>query len=232
MFELRLTRLCGVLAVGLVCVGLMASCATPGFSFTKSDAGATLPHCQDSEVDDGESDVDCGGSCAPCALTQRCNAASDCKEGTCTDGTCQAAGCTDGVQSGSETDVDCGGGACKPCAVGLACSAGTDCQTGVCGAGGCAAPSCSDRVQNGNESDIDCGGPDCSACIAGQGCLTPSDCVGGDCTSSKCALSCSSGLANCDGDATNGCETNLHTDADHCGDCATPCSLPNAVAAC
>src|SRR5450432_491562 len=232
MFELRLARVSGVLAFGLVCAGLIASCATPGFSFANSDAGATLPHCQDSEVDDGESDVDCGGSCAPCALTQRCNVAEDCKEGTCTGGSCQAAGCTDGAQSGTETDVDCGGGACKPCAVGLACGAGSDCQSAVCAMGACAEPTCNDRVQNGNESDVDCGGPDCSACISGQGCLTPSDCVGGDCTSSKCALSCGAGLANCDGDAANGCETNLRTDADHCGDCATPCSLPNGVAAC
>jgi hypothetical protein len=232
MFEHGLTRVASV--VGLVFVGAcaLASCATPSFSFGEPDAGATLPHCQDSQIDDGESDVDCGGTCAPCALSQRCNSQGDCKDGTCTGGSCQAAGCTDGVQSGTETDVDCGGGACKPCADGLGCASGSDCTSGVCGGSSCATATCNDRAKNGTESDVDCGGADCSACISGQGCLTPSDCVGGDCESGKCALACGAGTANCDGDAQNGCETNLRTDADHCGDCATPCSLPNASAAC
>jgi len=229
MFELSLTRFAS--AIGLACVCLFAACSAPNFAFAPDDAGVT-PHCRDSEVDDGESDVDCGGTCAPCALTQRCNTSEDCKDGSCVGGTCQAAGCTDGMQSGTETDVDCGGGACKACAVGLGCNAGSDCVSDVCARNICAQPTCSDRVLNGNETDIDCGGPDCSACISGQGCLTPSDCVGGDCTSGKCALSCGAGSANCDGDSKNGCETNLRTDADHCGDCATRCSLPNAAAAC
>jgi hypothetical protein len=234
MFELKLARLLGVMAVGSVSAGmLLASCTTPSFSFVDVDAGTdTLPHCLNAQRDEGESDVDCGGSCAPCALTQSCNTTADCKDSDCTDGTCQAAGCSDGAQTGTETDVDCGGGSCKPCAVSLGCVEGTDCQSGVCSSQACADPTCNDRVKNGDESDIDCGGTDCSSCIAGQGCLTPSDCVGNDCTAGKCALSCAAGTANCDGDAKNGCETNIRTDADHCGDCATACSLNNASATC
>ncbi len=48
--------------------------------------------------------------------------------------------CSDGVQNGNETGVDCGGPDCPAC------------------------PTCSDGVQNGNETGIDCGGPDCPAC--------------------------------------------------------------------
>ena len=43
--------------------------------------------------------------------------------------------CTDGVQNGDETDVDCGGG-CDPCVDGLLCSEHADCE-GVCVLGVC-----------------------------------------------------------------------------------------------
>ena len=211
---------------------MVASCTTPEFEFVDSDAATAPPHCQNQVQDEGESDIDCGGACTRCALTQQCNTADDCRESQCNEGTCQAAGCTDKTLDGSETDVDCGGGSCKPCAGGLVCARGADCTSGVCGALGCAEPTCGDRVANGSESDIDCGGPDCSPCIAGQTCVTPSDCVGNDCTASKCALSCAAGLGNCDGDPANACETNLRTDESHCGDCATDCALGNAVASC
>jgi len=209
----------------------MASCSTPEFKFVDPPSSQP-PHCENSVRDEGESDLNCGGPCLPCALTQLCNSTADCREGECTDGTCQAAGCSDGDQTDNETDIDCGGGACKRCPVGGGCVEGSDCQTGVCGEQGCAEPTCNDRVINGNESDFDCGGPDCSSCVAGQSCLTPSDCVGGDCNNGTCALSCAAGSGNCDGDPGNGCETNLRADASHCGDCATVCSLSNATASC
>jgi len=52
-----------------------------------------------------------------------------------------AATCSDGIQNGNETGIDCGGScpACPP------------------------VPSCNDGVQNGNETGIDCGGS-CPAC--------------------------------------------------------------------
>lgn len=232
MFGLKLTRLIGALAVGSMCASsLVASCTTPDFKFA-DEPSATPSHCTNSERDEGESDVDCGGTCTPCALTQRCNTSADCRDAECTDGTCQAAGCGDQAQSGTETDVDCGGGACKPCAATQACEKASDCSDGVCTGKRCAEASCGDRVQNGDETDVDCGGTACSACIPGQGCLTPSDCVGNDCTAGKCAQSCAAGTGNCDGNATNGCETNLRTDAEHCGDCSTVCSLSNASSSC
>ena len=49
--------------------------------------------------------------------------------------------CSDGVQNGTETGIDCGG-SCTACT---------------------AAPTCSDGVQNGTETGIDCGGS-CTAC--------------------------------------------------------------------
>src|SRR6185369_5155442 len=233
MLSIRLNRLFVALAIAFVSASfLLASCATPEFKFVDSN-GNQPPHCQNQQRDEGESDVDCGGACAPCALTQQCNSATDCREGDCIEGTCQAISCNDGNQGENETDVDCGGGSCKTCPVGAGCSADTDCQSGKCGGEtGCAAPSCGDRVKNGNESDIDCGGGDCSACVAGQSCLVPSDCVGNDCADGKCALSCAGNMGNCDGNASNACETNLNTNVEHCGDCSTACSLAFAEPKC
>jgi hypothetical protein len=40
--------------------------------------------------------------------------------------------CSDGIQNGSETAVDCGG-TCGACALGFTCSVDRDCSTGFCG---------------------------------------------------------------------------------------------------
>ena len=55
---------------------------------------------------------------------------------------CAQPTCTDGIQNGDETDVDCGGSTCDPCPE----------------------PTCTDGKQNGAETGIDCGGPDCPEC--------------------------------------------------------------------
>src|SRR5688572_23304953 len=46
--------------------------------------------------------------------------------------------CSDGVQNGDETDVDCGGPDCSPCADGGACLVDGDCESGTCDNGTCA----------------------------------------------------------------------------------------------
>jgi hypothetical protein len=146
-------------------------------------------------------------------------------------GDCQAASCTNRLKDGAETDVDCGGD-CNACEVGKGCALGADCKEGVCLLQVCAPPACDDRVKNATESDVDCGGPQCPKCAADQHCVTPTDCISGDCAKGACTPTCADGLASCDGDSTNGCETNVRTDPNHCGGCATTCKLPNATADC
>jgi hypothetical protein len=77
--------------------------------------------------------------------------------------------CTDGVQNGNETGVDCGGPDCPACP---SCTDGVQNgnETGVdCGGPDCpACPTCNDGIQNGNETGVDCGGPDCSPCGGGN----------------------------------------------------------------
>lgn len=79
--------------------------------------------------------------------------------------------CTDGIQNGSETDVDCGGPDCDACPT---CTDGVQNgnETGVdCGGPDCPScpvpPTCTDGIQNGNETGVDCGGPDCDPCDTG-----------------------------------------------------------------
>jgi hypothetical protein len=213
-----------------VLAAIAASCSVPSFQFGQN--GAVLPsHCTDLISDQGETGLDCGGTCPACGAGGTCLVNNDCAGAQCVAGLCQNLSCTDGVLSGTETDVDCGGGGCALCATGLACALGRDCASGVCSSRACAPASCSDSLQNGDESDVDCGAA-CSACLPGQKCRLPGDCAGGDCTNGRCSLSCLDGKGNCDGDAANGCETNLKTDARYCGACDRPCDLAHASARC
>lgn len=47
--------------------------------------------------------------------------------------------CTDGIQNGDETDIDCGGSCTTDCANGLNCAGNGDCTSGMCYAGECVA---------------------------------------------------------------------------------------------
>jgi len=76
--------------------------------------------------------------------------------------------CSDGIQNGLETGVDCGGPDCPACPT---CDDGVQngSETGVdCGGPDClACPTCNDGIQNGDETGVDCGGPDCPPCNPG-----------------------------------------------------------------
>ena len=73
--------------------------------------------------------------------------------------------CTDGIQNGDETGVDCGGScaACPTCNDGIQNGDETDIDCG----GSCdPCPTCTDGIQNGDETGIDCGGS-CDPCNQG-----------------------------------------------------------------
>jgi uncharacterized protein YjdB len=109
---------------------------------------------------------------------------------------CLASGtCTDGIQNGTETGIDCGGScpACVTCSDGI--QNGT--ETGVDCGGSCpACPTCNDGIQNGTETGIDCGGScgfpvvsitgSASICVGSTTTLSPS--TGGTWSSSNPAI--------------------------------------------
>lgn len=237
-----LGRSLAVFVSALVSLYVAASCSVPDYNF-EGGTDRDSAHCENDEQDEDESDLNCGGrDCERCDVGDSCERDSDCQNDSCMEGQCREVTCTDEELSDDETDVDCGG-ACPPCEPGKTCKEDSDCTSGVCIGEECAKPSCDDRTVNGLESDLDCGGPDCQRCGGGSICAVPSDCVSEDCecidedcSERRCRSSCPDGLANCDGDAETGseagCETNIRTSADHCGECGAACDLPHAKPEC
>lgn len=172
------------------------------------------PTCADVTSNQDESGIDCGGAvCATrCAGGQACIAGSDCASTRCENALCST--CTDGVQSGTETDIDCGGVCGSTCVDTKICSINSDCASNRCEGGVCT--SCVDGVLNGTETAIDCGGicgatcnfqeacsingdcytNNCAAGTCGKG-ATGASCGGGvDCTSAVCAPSIAKGVSD------------------------------------
>ena len=120
--------------------------------------------------------------------------------------------CDNGVQDGSETDVDCGGGDCKPCPLGLDCEQPSDCISFVCRLKLCSA--CNDPS--------DCPGlwlcdPANGACVDGKPngflCQDDAECHSGFCPpqdgvccDSACALSCEACLQEKTGVPSGTCD--------------------------
>ena len=86
--------------------------------------------CYNGDKDPNETDFDCGGNCAPCALGHGCVMTwRTARRGTCVSNVCTGAGqlLERQASDGNETDVDCGGADCPGCADGKKCRAGGDC---------------------------------------------------------------------------------------------------------
>jgi hypothetical protein len=160
--------------------------------------------CSDKFKNGDETDVDCGGSCSPCADKLACILPKDCKSTMCENGTCIS--CTDGVKNGGEAGIDCGGvSTCLACP-GTACSVATECALGFCYDTVCCDKACTDPCKSCNLagkagvcSDVPLGyaDPACSAatpvcktgvCVDNQGksplgdaCVVNSDCFSNNC---------------------------------------------------
>ncbi len=101
--------------------------------------------------------------------------------------------CTDGIQNGDETGVDCGG-SCSACQVDPTCTDGIQNgdETGVDCGGSCdpctVDSTCTDGIQNGDETGVDCGGS-CDPCTVDPTCTDGIQ--NGDETGVDCGGSCS-----------------------------------------
>src|SRR5208337_1573859 len=146
----------------------------------------------------------------------------DCGTGACMAGPCPT--CSDGVQNGAETDIDCGGGVCPPCLAGKRCGVDRDCLSGVCqgnvcqASTGCAGNSSTD----GNRCTLSGGGN--GICIAAKG-----GCV---------VSSCGDGFVDllngeqCDDGAANGTEKCAYGQTS-CTVCSASCKqVPGATSYC
>jgi hypothetical protein len=121
--------------------------------------------------------------------------------------------------------ADCDGRAFNGCEVALA----TD--VGNCGACGNVCPiACSSGVCTGvcAPGSMRCSGSGLQTCGAdgNWGTVVPCQTPNGipACTAGVCVTAaCNSGFGDCDGQAANGCETDLTTDFTSCGSCGTVC---------
>ncbi len=120
-----------------------------GFHLTPCAAGrcsAAAPEdgCRDRVRDGDETDVDCGGSCQPCAGGLACLVPADCQTAACANNVCPAPSCSDALRDGFESDRDCGG-PCPGCADGRQCIDDGDCANGNCADGACGAAAATSR---------------------------------------------------------------------------------------
>ena len=95
---------------------LLASIAATGCSLR--GLGGEAPdlllfpaHCFDAAKDGDETDVDCGGSCPPCAVAQACLTRADCAISCCINNRC-IEGSSDSDNDGDPDTSDCA--ACDP----------------------------------------------------------------------------------------------------------------------
>lgn len=183
--------------------------------------------CINGTLDGDESDVDCGGTCMPCAPGLSCAGDSDCVSGLCQNNSCSSPGCGDGIVQPPETCDDGNttnedgcpdgvGGTCQPSSCGdgfvdaghedcddgmesSACNA--DCTFAVCGDGKTNA-SAGETCDDGNNSDAD-------DCLDG---------ASGLCTTATCT----DGYFNQNG-------VNAETSVDCGGACPGSCSPPELL---
>ncbi len=147
----------------------------------------------------------------PLFLSRRCVGASCGNTETCEAGSCVAA------DVDPSTLTDWNGTVSSP--DGGSCTPGTESCNG-------ADDDCDGRIDEGFDLQTDplncgtCG----NACSATNGMAS--------CSAGSCSVGCDTGFGDCNGDPTDGCETDLQSTATDCGTCGNACSFANASASC
>lgn len=210
-----------------------SNCGGCGIACDDSQAcvdGECVDRCADGEVTcDGECvDIDtdvahcgsCGNACADHLLC----IAGEC---ACPDGKVDC----DGMCIDTDSDAE----SCGVC--GLSCLDRENSEMGVCDAGTCVLScsegwdDCDGDPENGCEVKPSQDVAHCGAC--GNDCLSSPEVRDALCIDGTCEIAeCNTGFADCDYDASTGCEIHLDTDALNCGQCGFQCDdLPNNAAA-
>ncbi|MFO0629873.1 MAG: hypothetical protein U0325_30170 [Polyangiales bacterium] len=200
------------------CVNLLISDAHCGACGRRCADGQTCvsgvcrPRCVAPAVLCGDTCDDVTSSARNCGV---CGAA--CPAGqSCTLGRC-AIVCPDPqlVCNGRCFDLRSDRNNCGMC--GRVCATGTVCLLGICTAncsGGLV--SCDGACVDTRTSTAHCG-------VCGNACAARPG-AAATCTAGRCAWTCRSGSGDCDGDATNGCETSLSSTS-NCGACGNACRV-------
>ncbi len=170
----------------------------------------------------GDSVDHCGACATPCAAVS--NSTPDCNLGVC-GFVCKSgyADCNHIPVDGCEVDIFKNLSNCGSC--GKVCSAANG--TPTCAGGNCSIAcnadfgDCNHDVTDGCEANLQTDPANCGAC--GMACQPPAGATA-TCSAKTCGYACVAGLGDCDGDSTNGCETDVLTDSANCGVCGHACN--------
>ena len=165
-----------------------------------------------------------------CPAGQVCGTMSACVPGCTPQRPCPMGEvCCDGQCRGTATDVTHCGACGRTCTV---ANGAPGCTMGACSVAACnpGFADCDANPASGCETDIAVSVAHCGACNAA--CPAGPNATAA-CTMGRCTLRCAEGFDDCDGDPSNGCETDTRTSPSHCGACGTGCAAgPNATATC
>ena len=196
-----------------ICVAGVCKIATCISGFFDCD-GIASNGC---EVNLKNDPTNCGSCSQVCSSV---NGAPTCVSGVCSPN-CNAnfGDCDGNTLNGCETNTGSSTTNCGNC--GVNCGSNTVCANGACS---CVSNffDCDSTLLNGCEINTlsdsnNCGG--CGkVCSLGQSSST--------CTNGICVIrTCNNGFGDCDGVASNGCEANLLTTQNNCGQCGIVCPL-------
>jgi hypothetical protein len=222
--------MCGMLCAPTNAMGMCAggTCRVGECRTNFGDCNGTVTDgCESSLLTDP---AHCG-SC-PAACPTRPNATATCSNGTCGAACNTGFGNCDGnPNNGCETDTRTSAAHCGGC--GMACNlpnANATCTGGACRVTTCLTgyADCDGNPANGCEVDTRADLFNCGACArACSTTNTSNSCVAGACR----VLNCEGTYGNCDGNDTNGCETEIFTNNQHCGACGFVCNAAGRTCA-
>jgi hypothetical protein len=239
------------LLAGLALAPFAVGCSSSAGAPPAEDSGADVPEvspdggcttsaecggleCCDGACVDVKTSADhcgkCGNACwSPGVANSTCEAGA-CKL-TCGSG---RGDCDLLASTGCETFLDVDPTNCGACGkICLFANADPKCEAGACGIQACKSgyADCDGDPSNGCEVNLDDDPAHCGGCATT---CTPKPNVEPTCVARACVGGpCKTGFADCDGDASNGCEVDLLGDAANCGSCGRACpSLPWATTSC
>jgi Stigma-specific protein, Stig1 len=167
----------------------------------------------------------CGHACQRGAFV----AAVACQSGKCKIVSCDSghADCDGTFSTGCETDTTTASN-CGTCGKTCSVQNGTaGCSAGTCVIAGCTSPfqNCDGQFSSGCNIDTSTDVQNCGGC--GMSCGTVNNGTAG-CTAGTCVIaSCTGSFRDCDGQFSNGCETDTNTSVQHCGGCGMSCGAVN-----
>jgi len=195
--------------------GVDADCATDGGTFRCDTDRHTCVGCTRDDQ---------------CPAGQVCGSTAACVPGCTPQRACpNSEACCEGLCRGTATDVIHCGACGRSCTV---ANGAPGCVAGACTVAACnpGFDDCDGNAANGCETNTTTSSTHCGAC--NRACTAGANATAA-CTEGRCTIRCATGFDDCDGDPTNGCETDTRTTPSHCGACGTTCAAgPNAVATC